>query len=335
MRQPLSLLARPVPPFPVDVPTHVRADIYKFTSADKHFVLDSDLPRYSRAVLHVLMQHPQQSRCIVASDSSKGDADGLTATLWHVLSVLAQEYPRWFEVQPNARVFKNYLWGFQLADEQVTRLSKPPLVDDNLAKELIDHLEHSPAPLADALRLSVQEDIAVIQRLPEPATDQAEALLVCLPSDWNPAEKLGQDFSTIHRPVAHSERLSKSHANLNKVLFDRPFKRFLWSLVTDDVLCHNPALHTQPELTEVRLEHLFFRSERQTFIPLPKLNRYVFTIRVYSTPLTEVLAGDVGKAKRLEQALASMTPEHLAYKNLTHTQDEIIRRLRHYSHPAS
>ncbi|MEM6429941.1 MAG: heme-dependent oxidative N-demethylase subunit alpha family protein [Deinococcota bacterium] len=321
----MSLLAHPVLPFPVDVPTTVRADIYKFTSADTHFALDSDLPRYSRAVLYALTQHLQQSRCIVGND-----ADGLTATFWHVLSVLAQEYPTWFEVQPQAYVFKNYLWGFQLVGGQVRRLDQPPRLNHHLAEEVIRYLEQRPAPLADALRLSVQEDIAIIQRQPEPAKDQAEALLVCLPSGWDPAEKLGQDFSTIHRPVAHSDRLAKSHANLNKVLFNKPFKRFVWSLVTDDVLCHNPALHTQPELTEVRLEQLFFRSERQTFIPLPKLNRYVFTIRVYSTPLLEVLAGDVDKAKRLEQALASMTPAHLAYKNLTYMRDEIIYRLQEY-----
>ncbi|MEM7735556.1 MAG: heme-dependent oxidative N-demethylase subunit alpha family protein [Deinococcota bacterium] len=319
----MSFLAHPVLPFPVDVPTRVRADIYKFISADKHFIVDDDLPRYSYAVLQALTQHPAHSRCLI-----KDDANGLEATLWHVLCMLTQEYPTWFEIQPDTHMFKNHLWGFQLVNNEVTRLAKPPLLDNSLAEEVIRYLEHSPSPLTDALRLSVQEDIAIIQRQPEPAKDQAEALLVCLPSGWDPAEKLGQDFSAIHRPVAHGDRLAKSHANLNKVLFDKPFKRFVWSLVSDDVLCHNPSLHTQPELGEVGLEHLFFRSERQTFIPLPQLNRYAFTIRVYSTPLLEVL--DSERAERLEQALASMTPAHLAYKNLTHTRDEIIRQLQTY-----
>ena len=66
-----------------------------------------------------------------------------------------------------------------------------------------------------------------------------------------------------------------------------------------------------------------FRTERQTFIPLPQQRQAVFTIGVESRPLT--LAIDSPKrARRLHDALASMTPAVLAYRGLTDARARLL-----------
>lgn len=307
----------------MSVPTTIKADIYKWTHQDRHFDLDSDLPRYTREVLHGLRHFPAQSRCLDTVDTQ-----GLDASLWRVLETLAQEHPDYFAVSKH--VFRNHLWGFTLIEENGAYHIEQyeAQLEPKLAGEVVDFLQDSPRVLADAVRVSIQEDLAIIHRPPDAAltADRAEALLVCLPSSWNPADKIGQDFSAIHRPIAHRERLEKSHANLNKVLFTKPFKRWVWALVSDGILCHNPAVHTRPELASIPFDQLHFRSERQTFIPMPDIDRYVFTIRVYSTPLTEVL--DDERRHVLASALESMDTEQQAYKSLTGLVDDFVERLR-------
>lgn len=318
-------LLPPSPPFPVSVPTTIKADIYKWTTKDQHFDLDSDLPRYTREVLHGLRNFPAQSRCVDSSDPA-----GLTASLWRILAILAEEYADFFTVDANAKIFRNHLWGFTLFEKsgkyRVERYQAR--LAPEVASEVVDFLQDSERVLEDAIRVSIQEDLAIIHHPPDTAmtADRAEALLVCLPSSWNPADKIGQDFSAIHRPIAHHERLEKSHANLNKVLFSKPFKRWVWALVSDGILCHNPAVHTRPELASVPFENLHFRSERQTFIPMADIRRYVFTIRVYSTPLAEVL--DDQRKQILADALTSMDKEQQAYKSLTGLVDGYVKRLR-------
>lgn len=314
----------PSHPFPVSVPTTIKADIYKWTAEDQHFDLDSDLPRYSHEVLHGLRNFPAQSRCIDSADSQ-----GLDESLWRVLEVLTQEHPDYFALDRHAKVFCNHLWGFSLFEQggKYHLERHEAQLEPNLAREVVDFLQGSARVLEDAVRLSIQEDLAIIHQKSDVTitADHAEALLVCLPSSWNPADKIGQDFSAIHRPIAHHERLEKAHANLNKVLFAKPFKRWVWALVSDGILCHNPAVHTRPKLASIPFEQLYFRSERQTFIPMADIGRYVFTIRVYSTPLTEVLNDE--RKQILAEALLSMDDEQRAYKSLTGLVDGFVSQL--------
>lgn len=309
------------------MPTTIKADIYKWTAEDTHVDLDSDLPRYTREVLHGLRHFPAQSRCIDTVDSQ-----GLDESLWRVLAVLSQEHPDYFAVDKTAKIFRNHLWGFTLSEHGGTYHIErhEAQLEPDLAREVVDFLQGSPHVLGDAVRLSIQEDLAIIHRPEGTAVtgDRAEALLVCLPSSWNPADKIGRDFSSIHRPIAHAERLEQAHANLNKVLFNKPFKRWVWALVSDGILCHNPAVHTRPQLASVPFENVYFRSERQTFIPMADIGRYVFTIRVYSTPLADVL-NDLNDDRRqvLADALVSMDDEQRAYKSLTGLVNGFVTKL--------
>ena len=65
------------------------------------------------------------------------------------------------------------------------------------------------------------------------------------------------------------------------------------------------------------------RSEHQTFIPIPEMHRAVFTIHVQSHPLLEAVT-DGDAARRLHDALASMTPAVLAYRGLDDARDRLL-----------
>ena len=61
--------------------------------------------------------------------------------------------------------------------------------------------------------------------------------------------------------------------------------------------------------------HATFRSERQTFIPVPDARQAVFTIHVETMTLHEAVTRP-GAATRLHSAIASMSPAVLAYRGL-------------------
>jgi len=64
--------------------------------------------------------------------------------------------------------------------------------------------------LGQTLALLLQEDLVLMH------STKAEAMWVCLPSRWNPAQKIGLDFAQIHMPVPHSEKLQAVQDNLTK-----------------------------------------------------------------------------------------------------------------------
>ena len=78
----------------------------------------------------------------------------------------------------------------------------------------------------------------------------------------------------------------------------------------------------------------WWRSERQTFLPLPALQQAVFTIHVGVQPLAEVLAASPGRAARLHEAIASMSPAVLAYRGLEPVREALLAWLAERAAPA-
>ena len=74
----------------------------------------------------------------------------------------------------------------------------------------------------------------------------------------------------------------------------------------------------------------WWRTERQTFIPVPAEARAarqaVFTILVQVTPLTQAFEA-TAQAARVHDALASMSDAVLAYRGLTVTRPALLRWL--------
>ncbi len=166
------------------------------------------------------------------------------------------------------------------------------------------------------LALSIQEDFVLMHGT------RAEAMWVCLPSRWNPAEKIGQDFAQIHKPVPHSQALQKAQHNVARAMCQKgPFVRYVWGLTYDPNLCQHPSA---PRFTGGGT--VFFRTERQVTLPMPELNRSWFLIRVYNVPLETVLHTPQRKQQLLE-SLRSMNPEHIGYKHMEYLIPRVLAEL--------
>jgi hypothetical protein len=174
------------------------------------------------------------------------------------------------------------------------------------------------------LCLAFEEDFAVL----DGDTATVPWLAVCLPSRWAPTEKVGRHFAEIHAPVADSAMLTAASASLARLVTgsDR-WERFVWTISADPHLNQHPMQRSSPWPTGSDAEALAgqasFRSEHQTFIPIADSRRAIFTIHVESQPLTvAAAAGDA--ARRLHDAVASMSPAVLAYRGLSEARDRLL-----------
>ena len=179
--------------------------------------------------------------------------------------------------------------------------------------------------LAGLLSLAFAEDYAVL----DGASGRVPWLAVCLPSHWAPEAKVGRHFAEVHAPVADNAVLIAAADHLTRLVTgnDR-WERFVWTLTTDPRLDRHPR-RTGPTCwdpvqdAEALADAAYFRTERQTFIPVPALPQAVFTIHVEVQPLrTAVASTDL--AERLHAALASMSPAVLDYRGLAPARERLL-----------
>lgn len=176
--------------------------------------------------------------------------------------------------------------------------------------------------------LAVQEDLAIVdgQRATLPW------LAVALPSHWAPAEKIGRHFAQVHAPVADNAVLVAAGEHLLKLVTGpQRWERFVWNVT------RHPRLDAHPQRMvpspwpagqddAALTRQTWFRTERQTFIPLPAHGQAVFTIQVDVRPLA--LAVDTpDRARRLHDAVASMSAAVLDYRQLSDAREPLLRWL--------
>ena len=163
------------------------------------------------------------------------------------------------------------------------------------------------------LGLTFAEDFAII----DAQHGTLPWLMVTLPSHWAPAEKIGRHFTEVHAPVADNALLLKAADSLMRLVTGpERWERFVWNVTS------HPRLNAHPLVVDpVRWPHAFnaaqawWRSERQTFIPLPALQQAVFTIQVDVQPLASAV-NTAARAGLLFEALNSMSPAVRAYRSL-------------------
>jgi hypothetical protein len=192
--------------------------------------------------------------------------------------------------------------------------------------------------LAGLLCLAFEEDFAIV----DAATAAIPWLAVCLPSMWAPEEKVGLPFAAVHAPVAESARITGAARELSALVTREPrLERFVWSITS------HPRLHGHPARVDpqrwpaeaignpgIAAACAWWRTERQTFIPLPGQAQAVFTIRVACEPLTAAIAPGE-PARRLHAALGSMSPAVLEYRALTPVRDSLLAWLAARSTPTA
>jgi dimethylamine monooxygenase subunit A len=316
-------LPPPDPPFMNEARFDIKADLFPLGTVingkleEKHFEQDNQLEYFLRERLN-LFETQLENRRLIHTD----DETGLAESLHRVFGLYAKDHPELIHIGPDGIELK-YL-GLKLrCSSAVTRIE--PVIErvhpTELGELIASWLErqNGVARLLDALALSCQEDIVIMRGVAE--TAHAEALSVSFPSGWDPREKLAANFERIHEPIADNARLLKASGNTMKALLIKgPFIRFSWGLTINPSLDNNPR-SPKPEPLQAWLEnpselvkHSYLRMERQTTFAMPDLERGLFSIRIYVTPLLERLERDPSLRSRLARFVASVKPEVLAYK---------------------
>jgi hypothetical protein len=331
-------------PFPVKVPFTTAVDLYKLgrplydAPDDTVFLYEQHTEHIIQAKLDALRQIPDHSLCFLDDD-----LPGLTAALWAIAARVADEHPAWATVDETG--FTSRLLGVWLGHDGGLRYHADAVTLPELGAAVHAYLETlmGVRRLAAGLLLAVQEDL-VVMRNATGATqgDEAEALMVALPTHWDPKTKLGQNFGQIHVPVGDNQRLLDAHPRLMRVMLEKgPFVRYSWSLGSAAQLCQNPVLldaaHSMcdPSLLDLAppdlLARLVFRVERQTILAMSDLKRSLFAIGVYQRPLTAVIAEEPGRAAQLADAVASMSAAQRAYKSLDRIGERLVAALRQHA----
>lgn len=170
----------------------------------------------------------------------------------------------------------------------------------------VDSNEHS---LVASARL-VQEDLCIMEKSD---TWRLTAAVVCFPSRWSLATKIGTTLDDIHGPVPlYDEKLSSpTNAFFDRMTPEKAVWRLNWTLID------NPDLH-QPvsarKSPEGDLAKWFFRVERQTLRQLPETGCVLFTIRNYVTNAASLVASDSEFGSSLLRSLETAPPEVQDYK---------------------
>ena len=178
-----------------------------------------------------------------------------------------------------------------------------------VAEAVADHVgAHLPGrddPLVEAASL-VRDDLCVLEQ--QDGRWLLTAGVVCFPSRWRLADKLGRDVTSIHDPVPrYRETLgAATDSAMSAIGRMRPRWRVNWTLLDDPALfqptaptgrTHRPGLES------------FLRVERQCLVPIADV--IVFSIRTSVLPVAEL---DESKASALLASVAGSPDDLAAYR---------------------
>ncbi len=167
-----------------------------------------------------------------------------------------------------------------------------------------------------ATSLWVADDLCIL--LPGARGYELVAASLAAPSYWRLEEKIGRPLSTIHQPVpGFREKLGEQVARFfDHLLPAYPVWRGNWSVVD------SPELLQRGEAEKETPGGLYLRIERQSLRRLPETGAVVFSIRVMTNPLSDLL--DVpGALASLRGAVAAMSPDESRYKSLAPLRAEL------------
>lgn len=173
-------------------------------------------------------------------------------------------------------------------------------------------------PLEAAARV-VQEDLCLLRRRHD--RWHLDAAVVCFPSRWRLADKIGRPLVEVHEPVdGYRADLDRRVETFFDRLGSRPVLRRNWFVHPDGALHQPDAPAVDPIVpSESAMAELHLRSERQTLRALPS-GWVLFTIRIQHAPLGEVLVGD--RRHRFAAYVEEATPDDLAHRGMA--ADQVI-----------
>lgn len=184
--------------------------------------------------------------------------------------------------------------------------------------------EHHPLEVAGRL---VQEDLCLIER--DDAGPVLTAAVLCFPTRWILAEKLGKPLAEVHSRVPlYADRLARPVDRfMQHVKPGHVAARLNWSVIDNGALFQPTGKWRRAHNASVTAanagETLFLRVERQTLRRLPRSGAVLFGIRVHSYPLARAIATPA-LAAQLADAVWAL-PEAIAhYKSIPSIRDALL-----------
>ena len=140
--------------------------------------------------------------------------------------------------------------------------------------------------------------------------------VLCFPTGWALAEKLGHTMDIIHGvvPGLNSALASPIHQFLSRLKPGVAFLRDNWGVAATDELNLHPSREIAAPDLPIGLDRLWLRVEHQALMALPQSGGIVFGIRIALHRLDSISGGP--HARALRHALETMPPELVAYKQL-------------------
>jgi len=168
----------------------------------------------------------------------------------------------------------------------------------------------------------------VVLRRDEDGVFRLSAGVVCFPSGWSLADKVGRPLDEIHAPVPGLNAALGRQINtfLDRLKPGAVWLRDNWGLSADSALNHHPSLHLRPLTHEARLTATWLRYEEQLLARLPGSRDVLFGIRVGRVRLAEILPFPE-VVHRLTTALRTMPEDVAAYKGIATARESLLRQL--------
>lgn len=188
-------------------------------------------------------------------------------------------------------------------------------------------LAHPPCDPFELAGRLVQEDLCLVQL--DDAVPVLTAAVLCFPSRWRLAEKLGRALSAVHGPVPlYAERLARPVDRfMRHVKPGHIAARLNWSVLDDATLFQPGGKWREAANLAVTTSNagdaLFLRVERQTLRRLPRTDAVLFGIRVHVYPLASAIASSTAAA-RLAEAVRALPDATLHYKSLLPIRDALL-----------
>ena len=158
--------------------------------------------------------------------------------------------------------------------------------------------------LFDAVCSQIQEDVCVMQH------DSLAAVHVCLPSHWKPADRIGQNFATIHGEVPGMGKMK--HDKIWSACVNKgPYERFNWTLTDSPILNQHPDKNIGKDFDS---DELYLRIERQVLKGFPKVQGLLFMIRTFVINIEEL---DKEQKISIINSIEGMNADELIYKGLS------------------
>lgn len=181
------------------------------------------------------------------------------------------------------------------------------------------------------LAKSIQEDLVILSG--DPQTGHAiVAGVVCFPSGWSIADKIGMSIDATHQPVPDYQAVLAAATNrlLSRLKVGRSVWRMNWGVRCCGQLDQSPKHERllQDQLARITSENAgqqcFFRVERQTLSRLPVTQAILFTIHTRQCPLQALTRP---QRQRLLRVLESCPQATLAYKGIAGMRDPLLQYL--------